>query len=847
MQRRTFMLNTGLLTAGLAISKFDSFAGPTIDPVLIKKLDSAWVKSLYHRGNATTYFKTKHELEYIGMPVGGIMCGMVYLGGDGRLWLWDVFNKNQSGVVYKNIPWHEKIQFNFDYVRPFDGANYVEPVKDVRPLEQGFSIKVFLGDRIMIKKLDASDWEEVSFEATYPVATVRYSDKNFPVAITLKAYSPFIPLNEQDSALPVTILSYSLENKADARVTAELTGFLENKTAIYSANNPEYQRINEVVKNEKFSGIFMRPHSHNWADESFWSAPDYGNFCLASLNENTTTSENSKKEITDKLIGTVSNTITLEPGSSKDLNYAISWYFPNLIFEKIKGEGGRHYKKRFKSSVDVVRYVNDNFKSLSEQTHLWSDTWYKDSTLPYWFLERTFLNISTLATTTCHWFESGRFYAWEGIGSCPGTCNHVWQYAQAVGRIFPGLERDTRERVDLGVGFFDDGHIGFRAEYDTSPAIDGQAGRILDIYREHQMSANNDFLERVWPKTKKAVEYLLAQDTNSDGMTDTTLENTLDAKWPGEIAWIVGLTITAVKASQMMAEEMNDTSFAKKCSDYVDKGRANMEKLLFNGEYFIHRPDPVKGRDGVIGSYNTCHIDQVYGQSWAYQVGLGRTLDRDKTLSALRALWKYNFTTDVGPYLAEHHGGRPYALPGEGGMIMNTNPKNEDVPYGVKDAWQVTYFHECMSGFEHQVASHMMAEGMVEESLILTRTVHDRYHAKKRNPFNEVECSDHYARAMASYGTFITACGFTYHGPKQQIGFAPRISPDNFKAAFTTAEGWGTYSQTRKGKSLECKIDVKWGKLLLKTVNLEKGGKATRVDLKSLTEITPGNPLIITI
>ena len=104
-------------------------------------------------------------------------------------------------------------------------------------------------------------------------------------------------------------------------------------------------------------------------------------------------------------------------------------------------------------------------------------------------------------------------------------------------------------------------------------------------------------------------------------------------------------------------------------------------------------------------------MDRVGHTRWA----LGRIIDKTKTLSALRALWKYNFTTDVGPYLKEHHGGRPYALPGEGGMIMNTNPRNEEVPYGVKDAWQVTYFHECMSGFEHQVASHMMAEGMVEE------------------------------------------------------------------------------------------------------------------------------------
>ena len=144
--------------------------------------------------------------------------------------------------------------------------------------------------------------------------------------------------------------------------------------------------------------------------------------------------------------------------------------------------------------------MHTNFGRLSSETKTWCDTWYHQSTLPYWFLERTFLNISTLATTTVHRFQSGRFYAWEGVGSCPGTCNHVWQYAQAMGRIFPALERDTRERVDLGIAFHDDGHIGFRGEYDTQPAVDGQAGSILGIYREHQMSADDNFLKRNWPK-----------------------------------------------------------------------------------------------------------------------------------------------------------------------------------------------------------------------------------------------------------------------------------------------------------------------------------------------------------
>src|SRR5690606_38307170 len=140
--------------------------------------------------------------------------------------------------------------------------------------------------------------------------------------------------------------------------------------------------------------------------------------------------------------------------------------------------------------------------------------------------------------------------------------------------------------------------------------------------------------------------------------------------------------------------------------------------------------------------------------------------------------------------------------------------------------WQLGYFHECMSGFEHQVAAHMMAEGMVDESLILTKKIHERYHPSKRNPFNEIECSDHYARAMASYGTFINACGFTFHGPKKRIGFNPKINPQDFKAAFTASEGWGSFSQKKSSDKLNATIKLEKGQLELTEISLYAMGKS---------------------
>src|SRR5208283_3058445 len=98
---------------------------------------------------------------------------------------------------------------------------------------------------------------------------------------------------------------------------------------------------------------------------------------------------------------------------------------------------------------------------------------------------------------------------------------------------------------------------------------------------------------------------------------------------------------------------------------------------------------------------------------------------------------------------------------------------------------------------------------------------HDRYHASQRNPWNEVECGDHYARSMASYGVYLAACGYEYHGPKGYLAFAPRLSPENFRAAFTTAEGWGTFAQKDDDGRRKATVDVRWGKLALKTLALK--------------------------
>src|SRR6185312_761695 len=142
MQRRSFLKNSGLLAAGAGLGNMIPVAGPFSAEDFAygrvpenKKLDRAWVKSLYERGLPTAYRKTKNELQYIGMPVGGICCGTLYAGGDGRLWVWDIFNQNQLGAVNKVLPVQLEM-FNVKEINNVFGTLYIEPATNKNLLQQ---------------------------------------------------------------------------------------------------------------------------------------------------------------------------------------------------------------------------------------------------------------------------------------------------------------------------------------------------------------------------------------------------------------------------------------------------------------------------------------------------------------------------------------------------------------------------------------------------------------------------------------------------------------------------------------------------------------------------------------
>jgi hypothetical protein len=309
------------------------------------------------------------------------------------------------------------------------------------------------------------------------------------------------------------------------------------------------------------------------------------------------------------------------------------------------------------------------------------------------------------------------------------------------------------------------------------------------------------------------LEFLINEDKDGNGLLEGSQHNTYDINFVGPNTMVGSLYLAALLAGEQMANELGDQEFAAACRELFEAGQRLTLERLFNGEYFVQEVDLEQHPKHQYG--DGCLADQLFGQGWAHQVGLGYVYPKDKIDATLQSIWRYNWTPDVGPQNAAHAPERWFAHPGEAGLFTCTWPKSPHLPAGVR------YKNEVWTGIEYQVAGNMAWDGMVTEALAICRGVHERYHPSKHNPWNEIECGDHYARGMASHGVFLGLCGFEYHGPQGRIGFAPRITPEQFQGAFTAAEGWGTISQRRESGRQTNRIAVHWGQLKVRTLTFD--------------------------
>ncbi len=708
-------------------------------------------------------------------------------------------------------------------------------------------------------------FEKSGFLARFPYAEIDLADPDVPLDVKIKAWSPFIPADADNSSLPVAGFEYSFTNTGRAGIEAVFSYNSVNFMAVSGGNAVIRPLTNGFILTE--NGIKGKPETrgdfavftnepgtivdHCWFRGGWWDP----------LTITWETILKSETRNTPPVEGPSPGTSLYIPfsvgaGETKVIRLMMAWYVPetNLKYGQDPEKTGSKtctdpscsckdpfykpwYSGKFGSIEDVVSYWKANYDDLNRKSSLFSKVFYSN-TLPPEVTEAVAANLTILKSPTILRQPDGKLWNWEGCsdngGCCAGSCTHVWNYAQAIPHLFPALERTLRETE-----FFQsqdaEGHQTFRSALPIRPvattfyaAADGQLGGIMKVYRDWHISGNTEWLKNIYPQVEKSMNYCIKTwDPRKTGTLEEPHHNTYDIEFWGPDGMCTSFYLGALKAMTEMGKQLG-----KDISEYealYEKGRKALENDLYNGEYFIQKikwqgldsPDPIKASEGSWSSdysdeakvllqkegpkyqYGSgCLSDGVLGV-WIGEVcGITDIVDSSKVKSHLNSVYKYNFRRDLSNHSNPQ---RPsYALGNEGGLLICTWPK------GGMLSLPFVYSNEVWTGIEYQVASHLIMAGETEKGLDIVRTARKRYDGRIRNPFDEYECGHWYARALSSYALLQGLTGARYDALTQTMFIDSRAG--DFRSFISTETGFGNVG-LKNGKPF---LEVACGEITVK-------------------------------
>ncbi|MEO8766211.1 MAG: GH116 family glycosyl-hydrolase [Ginsengibacter sp.] len=807
------------------------------------------------------------HLAKIAMGIGGIGTGTISIGGRGDLRYCEIMNRpgiEDPTSINKNDLGSIAPVFCL-YTRTGNGPSISKSL--IGPLET-YEYEHEIGTPV--KNHGLPRFRHASFDAAYPFGQVHLSDENMPLDVTIKAFNPLVPGDADASGIPIAVLHFVLTNKTSKTVSASICGVMDNFIGIngeklktdgigelrsYGAKD----NINEFRNENGLSGIFMYSDSVDKKDEAWGtialSTPNCNRISyktsVSALDLNSGTGilsfwddfsddgmlVNKQYNQPDKPTAALASYIEIPPNDFREVTFYITWHFPNR-YGWSDTIVGNYYTTRYADAWDVIKKTYPVIPVLESRTLSFVHA-FLISDLPEPVKEAALFNVSTLRSETVFRSADGKMFGWEGVfnreGAGFGSCTHVWNYEQATAFLFGDLAKTMRD-VEFEYSTDSSGKMSFRTSLPLTKArgfpfaaADGQMGAIMKMYREWQLSGDDNFLKIRWPAIKKALSFAWIPhgwDSDSDGVMEGCQHNTMDVEYYGPNPQMQLWYLGALKAAETMANYLGDKRYAAKCTRIFSAGSKWTDKNLFNGEYYVQDIRPPGKIENInpalvvgMGSSNFsnpefqlgngCLVDQLVGQFMAHICGLGYLVDSAHVRTTLKSIMQYNYR----PELFDHFSNlRSFAMDGESGLLMAEYPSG-------RPTFPFPYFNEIMTGFEYVAAIGMLYEDQTDEGMLCIKNIRDRFDGRKRNPFDEIEWGHHYARAMASWGAVLAISGFQYSGVTKEMSF--REQPGTW--FWSNGYSWGTVNVTENSNDYKVNLEVLKGGLRL--MNFKLGGK----------------------
>ncbi len=810
-------------------------------------------------------YKNAQQKE-ISFPLGGIGSGCIGLAGNGSLIDWEIFNRPSKGSV--NGYSHFAVKALTDG-KTISRVLHGDWQKDLtgqygKNYGRGVSSDHMCG---------FPHFRNVEFDGSFPIATLRFTDPEFPGKVTMTAFNPLIPGADDDSSIPAAFFEIEIENTSPEVVSYQVVlsctnPFAATKNESVCRNGVRALKLSHAAVDKddlSYGDLTVATDSPNAFVQTYWYRGTWQDGLVTFWNDFDKVAplcdriyETNGIGDTDAVGDTGSLGVTLDvlPNERKKARFVLSWNVPNNYnyWNECKDENGKHkswknyYATLFEDSLSSAYYALSHFTDLYNRTLKFKDILH-GSSVPECVLDAASANLSVLKSPTVWRLEDGSFYGWEGVhesgGSCEGTCQHVWNYAYALCFLFPKLERSIREN-EFKYCTDTDGRMAFRLQlplgrgvHDFRACLDGQTGAVLKTYREWKLSGDTRWLQSKWESVKKVLEYAWsdknpdAWDRDKDGVLEGRQHHTLDMELFGPSAWLEGMYLAALKAASEMAEFLGDKDSARAYEALFEKGRAWTKEHLFNGKYFIQRIDlsdkSLTDRFGASDAYwneeaqqikyqigNGSSVDQLLAQWHADILGLGDVFDAEQIQSALGEMMKRNFKPTMRNFVNPW---RVFSLDDEAGTVICAYSDDAEKP-----KIPVAYCEETMTGFEYAFAGLLFSRGRTQDGEKVVKAVRERFDGEKRNPFNEFECGNNYARSMASYALIPILGGFTFDLPRESIGFAPYRK--DFRSIWSVDGAWGEFTSDENGATLR----IEEGALTLSSFSIRNTDSVSYVE-----------------
>lgn len=595
-----------------------------------------------------------------GMPLGGIGTGCVDLAADGTLGFCTIFNSHVPRRGPVNLP---------ILGVSAGGEVYVLSTRSFA----SFDMPGQHGYRTAGEVRFA---EDVAYWGHYPMVDVEYAT-SAPLAVRLRAWSPFVPGDLTDSAVPAAVFEVTLENRTAERVEGATVFSFPGPTDAEAGGPAQHEPVSPGDVGQRVAGVRVRCASGDYlvavldADEVTHGGclgtdgAAWRRFPLALPTPAWTTG------------ASVSARYALEPGESTTVSYLLAWHFPEwraagnpdpAVLAATHGylasassdewlaaqddNSFRHtYADRFADSVEVARHLAGRRADLRRRIIAWQQVLYAEPDLPGWLADGL-INSLHLITETAFWAsarspigswcrpEDGLFGMNEDPRNCPQIecvpCSFYGNYPLVY--FFPQLVLSTLRGYRAYQ--YDDGEVawifgGITANPPTYPteltrpdrgyqtALNGSC--VVDmVFRYWKRTGDDDVLREMYDMVKRATVFtmcLRAEDGPAGVISFPAGESGLEwfeaCTWAGMATHLGGIHLAQLRQVQVMAERLGDTGFAERCREWFVGGSAAMEDLMWTGSHYLNYWDRATGERSDLVMAN-----QLDGQWMALLGGL---------------------------------------------------------------------------------------------------------------------------------------------------------------------------------------------------------------------------------